>query len=458
MRYTFTFPESCYDAVCAHLIGFDDSERAGYVFAGMSRCEDETRLIAREFWPVRDEHIISRSRVHLSIRPESYIRALQHADETGQSFWFIHSHPEGFEEFSRQDDAEEPGLFRTAYIRVGGERVHGSIVFPCGGEPFGRAWLDAKTTVPLARIRSVGERFRFADPRGEEAPIAEFFDRQVRAFGEDIQRLLARLHIAVVGAGGTGSAVCEQLIRLGVGRLSIYDPDTLDGSNVNRVYGSGVSAAGVLKVRLIEELAARIGLGTVVRAFPRSIYDKETARTLREADLIFGCTDEDFGRSILNEIALRYAIPVIDMGIRIDSEAGRIRSICGRVTVLQPGAACLWCRGRISAERVAEDSRRHFTPDEAETRRREGYAPELVENNPAVIPFTTAVAAGAVAELLHRLTGFMGGSRATSETLFRFDQNEVGKNAEAPRADCRCAQPAILASGDTRDFLGMLWA
>ena len=49
----------------------------------------------------------------------------------------------------------------------------------------------------------------------------DVFDRQVRAFGADIQELLATLRIGIVGNGGTGSPVAEQLIRLGF-RLSLF--------------------------------------------------------------------------------------------------------------------------------------------------------------------------------------------------------------------------------------------
>ena len=47
----------------------------------------------------------------------------------------------------------------------------------------------------------------------ETAPPPDQFDRNIRAFGGEIQRVLGDLHIAVVGCGGTGSAVTEQLVR-----------------------------------------------------------------------------------------------------------------------------------------------------------------------------------------------------------------------------------------------------
>jgi hypothetical protein len=128
----------------------------------------------------------------------------------------------------------------------------------------------------------------------------------------------------------------------------------------------------------------------------------------RECDLIFGCTDDEWGRSLLSKFAIYYLIPVFDMGVKIDSESGSIHSIQGRVTTLLPSAPCLFCRGRIRADRVREESINATDPQRADELRKEGYAPELEDPAPAIIPFTTAIASSAIIEFIQRLRGFMG--------------------------------------------------
>jgi molybdopterin/thiamine biosynthesis adenylyltransferase/proteasome lid subunit RPN8/RPN11 len=457
LEYTLTCREELYERICAHVVSAGENEAAGFLFAKTSRTENETRFIAREFWPVKEEHVLSRGKDHVSIESESYCRALQFADESNQSFCFFHSHPKGASDFSSRDNAEEPALFKTAFVRAPRALAHGSLVLPRNGEPFGRVWLDDDKSVALKRIRIIGLRFHFVDRVREEPPIPSFFDRQVRAFGEDIQRLLGRLHIGIVGCGGTGSAVFEQLVRLGVGQITIYDPQRFEKSNVNRLYGSTVDDEGNPKVEIMQRSWATVGLPASLRIFRSSIYHKDTALTLRDCDLIFGCTDDEFGRSILNQLALRYAIPVFDVGVKIDSDGGLIRSVTGRVTTLYPGAACLFCRDRITAQRVAEESRAFFNPEESESLVKEGYARELRLRDPAVISFTTAVASSAVTELLHRLTGFMGDQRQSTEIIHQFDQTELRRNAVPSSPDCQCANPSVLGTGDSRDYLGMLW-
>jgi hypothetical protein len=84
-------------------------------------------------------------------------------------------------------------------------------------------------------------------------------------------------------------------------------------------------------------------------------------------------------------------------------QGASIVSVQGRVTTLLPGAACLFCRGRITAEGVRAQVIESCNPEQAKELRRQQYAPELEGNAPAVIAFTSAVASTAVSELLHRL-------------------------------------------------------
>jgi molybdopterin/thiamine biosynthesis adenylyltransferase len=329
----------------------------------------------------------------------------------------------------------------------------------CSGidNPRARVWHADGTGAPVDVIRVIGNRFRFLHGDPQENASVEIFDRQVRAFGPEIQSLLKSLRIGIVGTGGTGSAVAEQLIRLGIGRLSLFEGQTLDASNVTRVYGSRLDDVDRPKVEIIERLARDIGFGTEIIPFPEHITHVSTAKALRDCDVIFGCTDDEWGRSILSKLAIDYFIPVIDMGVKIDSSEGSIISVQGRVTTLYPGAACLFCRSRITAEGVSAQVIASCNPSQAEELRRQRYAPELQESAPAVIAFTTAVASTAVSELLHRLTGFMGSERVSSEVIHFFDETRMRTNHLAPSSECYCGDRRRWGVGEQQPFLGMLW-
>jgi len=457
MRYSITFVEDDFEQLRRVLARSSGVENAAYLLCRQGRTEKETRLLVREVIPLEPEHVLEASPAHMKIGSASFRRAMKRADQEKCCFVFVHTHPDGHPSHSQQDDCEEAPLFRTAYNRIHTEAVHASLIFCAGEMTAARAWLEDGTTRPIERMRVVGRRFKywFSDKNSE--PVPQFYDRQVRAFGADLQRLFNRLRVGVVGAGGTGSAVIQQLTRLGVGQLLVADGEAFDPTNINRLYGSRVIDDAVLKVKIAQRSITDIGLGTRLQLAPQPITYRSVLTHFKECDIIFGCTDEEWGRSLLTRLAIYYAIPVFDVGAKIDSEGGTIRSVQGRVTTLMPGAACLFCRGRITAERVSVESLRATCPERAGERVGEGYVPELEDPAPAVIPFTTAVAASAVSELLHRLTGFMGEDRNSSEVLYLFDTTMIRRNSKPSRPEGFCALRTSWMRGDVRPFLDTTW-
>ena len=457
MRYSATFLGSQFDALQAHLASSKDEE-AAFLICRVAQSDDETRLLVHTVVPVTAKDIIEQSPIHMKIAPRAYTRAMKQANDEKSCLLFVHSHPNGYPRHSPQDDAEEAKLFKTAYTRIRTPGVHGSLVLTPDGLSSARVWLADGTAAEIERIRIVGRRIRFWFNRSAAVhDVPAFFDRQVRAFGPDIQRLLSRLRIGIVGVGGTGSCVLEQLIRLGVGTLIISDGECFEASNVNRVYGSRLVDDGIAKIKIAQRLAADIGLGTKIELISKPISYQSALKRFRECDIVMGCTDDELGRSLLNRFAIYYYVPVFDMGVKIDSEHGVVRSIQGRVTTLMNGAACLHCRGRISAERITAQAKWEADPAGAQALEDEGYLPELSVPAPAVVTFTTAIAASAVTELLHRLTGFMGPDRESTEVLHLIDQTSVRTNKLASQPECFCADAYNWGRGDVRPFLDTTW-
>lgn len=425
-------------------------EGAAFLLCGQSTSNRTTKLLVNSVVPIPDQDFLRREAYGLSISSSALTRVAKLARYEDLSIIFAHSHPDGFPEFSEQDDREEARLLPFLQARVP-NRVHGTLVLT-NDNICGRMYIPDCRAVEDVLV--VGDRIRQMYP-AKRGAVEPFFDRQVRAFGADIQRLLKGMHVGVVGLGGTGSPIAEQLCRLGVGHLSLFDGDTLDATNVNRVYGSTLPDEGRYKVDIAKAHLRQIGFGTIVDAYPEHITEESAAKLLRDCDVVFGCTDKEIPRAILVQLSLRYLIPVFDMGVLIDSEKGKIRGVHGRVTTLLPGEACLFCRGRITAERMRIEG---LSESDREAQIRDGYAPELEDAAPAVIPFTSATASAAISEFLHRLTGFMGSERQSSEVLLALDQSRIRTNRLGPRDECMCSEQSFWGRADTTPFLEMLWA
>lgn len=436
-------------------------ETAGVMFASVVRAEDgTTRVLGRGMRWIGESSYVRRGVDHMTIASEGYVPFLGEAEKIGATPIWVHTHPgeESWPKASRYDhevDGQIADLFR---LRSGSDYYSMLIVSPRARRFAFTGYLqsDEGPVLPFGRTWIVGDRF--ASIRAFDAPVAPMdaaFDRNVRAFGGGIQETLGDLCVGIVGCGGTGSAVAEQLVRLGVRRFVLCDPDQLSASNVTRVYGSSPADIGKDKVDVLAAHVARIAPDTRARVRRSMITSEGTAREMCECDIVFGCTDDNAGRLVLSRLATYFLTPVIDCGVLLSSDAqGQLVGIDGRVTTLVPGQGCLVCRGRIDTKRAAAEL---MTPGERKRREDEGYAPALGRVEPAVVTYTTLVAATAVSELLERLVGY-GPDPRPSEVLLRCHDREVSTNVQAPGPRHYChPDSGKLGLGVTTPFLEQTW-
>lgn len=435
-------------------------ETGGVLLVRRVETASGVRLLARQMCWVDDAAYLERSAVHMVLPPQAYLPALAVAEAEGAIALWFHTHPGGAlgAHPSDADMQVDAALAETVRIRTGSD-YYGTLIAAPGDTPFtftGTLQHAEGTVTAIDRLWLAGSRWRLLQAQGgAHAELPAMFDRNVRAFGPAIQSILGDLVIAVTGAGGTGSAVAEQLVRLGVRKLILVDADHLSASNVTRVYGSTPADIGRPKVEVLRDhllaIAPDLGCETITgMATLRGVAEALTA-----ADIIFGCTDDNAGRLVLSRLSTWFLTPVIDVGVLLSSGPGGIlEGIHGRVTTLAPGHACLVCRGRIDMARAAAELQ---TPDERKRLADEGYAPALGQTEPAVVAFTTAVAAAAINELLDRLIGY-GPPELPSETLLRLHEREMSTNRADPRPGHYC-HPAggKWGAGGEQPFLGQLW-
>lgn len=438
----------------------DEVEAAGVLLArAVNTPGGDLRLLARDLRWVDEDAYLLREAEALTIASHGYVPALGAAEAGGCVPIWLHTHPgdgsspkpSHHDEIVNQQLAD---LFRLRsgspyYAAVVVAHDHGRLRFTGhvesddGHECIDRLWVTGSRLVLVSNALH------------EPTAVPTQFDRNIRAFGGDIQHVLGDLRVAIVGTGGTGSAVAEQLVRLGIRSFELFDPDKLTASNVTRVYGSFPADIGRPKVDVVADHLRRIAPDAEVRTHPAMITVENTARALIDSDVIFGCTDDNAGRLVLSRIASYLLTPVIDCGVLLSSGCGgQLEGIDGRVTVLSPGTACLVCRGRVDLQRAAAEM---MNPDEHRRLAGEGYAPALPDVEPAVVTYTTQVAAAAVSELLERLIHY-GPEPVPSEMLLRLHERELSTNDQQPRERHYC-HPASgkLGLGLTEPFMEQTW-
>ncbi|HZK95260.1 MAG TPA: ThiF family adenylyltransferase [Prolixibacteraceae bacterium] len=461
MKNTITIQEQHYRELKNHLIQEDGKERVAFIICGRSLVNGiEERLLTKEVHIVSDTDLLSSEHYQVSWNNNHFIRILGKAESKNFAVVLIHNHPEGFNHFSSVDDQGEYHLFKLAFNRNRGNGSHASLIMMPDGSLIGRVWKPDLSNEPISKIRIIGESLKLNYPgrtSGFKSP--EAFNRQQLAFGSSLVQDLSKLKITIVGAGATGSATALLLTRLGVGELCLIDKDTIEESNLNRLHGATMKDVGKYKVDVLQKYISEIGLGTKVSVEKRWVSDKKCIDQLKTSDLVFGCTDDNAGRILLNRFAYFYLTPVIDMGlvISVKKDTYEIENLQGRISYLFPGGDCLVTKGNINMDIAYAENLKRNEPENYKKLKAEAYV--IGEGNPApaIVTFTTQIATMAVNELLNRIQGYNIQALKTPHKIFFFHRGMEIHPGNVSNNECRiCGMNNYWGRGDMQPFLDMV--
>ena len=433
-----------YDKLRTHLLQSTQTENAAYVIGGVSRSSNTLSLLAREVIIVPDEAFLKKGSAYLAISPVFIARVLKKCTPHNLSVILAHSHPfsDSCVGFSGIDDHGEEILIPKVFERVP-SAAHAAMVLGKSSVE-ARIWTGPTNVRPIDRIKIVGKTLEVVELRkredDEKSSHSERYSRQVLALGEDGQQKLHGLTVGIVGAGGIGSHVFQQVVHLGVGRVIILDFDAVEESNRSRLIGSAEGDSGTPKVEVLARLGRQINPQLQVEPIVGSVLDRSPVAKLLEADVIFCCTDTMGSRMVLNRIASQYLTPVIDTGIDIDPKNGGIRAIGGRVMLLHPDGLCLDRFGVLNAAAVTAE----FVDNLGVSRA--GYIRGVDMPAPAVVSLNGVVASLAVTRFLWMVTGV---SNLDTEVFHMYDgkQGTVKAIRSSERKECEiCSE--VRAMGD----------
>jgi molybdopterin/thiamine biosynthesis adenylyltransferase len=267
----------------------------------------------------------------------------------------IHSHPQGVAPLPSTLDDDMDDYYREYFSGFSKSSAYFSLIFAKdkGGrfQFSGRGWIGDQAytvqhLVTLGRTHVTRDSIRpkcIADP--------EYRERLQRIYGKAAAVRLLNSSIVIVGCSGTGSPAAETLARAGVGRFILIDPQRLDKSNLERVHGSYPDQFKrqpyPYKVQSLRDLILRINPHAEVIPVVGNILQQRVRDYAVTADLLLCCTDSNHSRAASAELAYRYLLPAIDIGVQLDGEKGQVNHEVGQHTVYAPGLPCAYCRDAI---------------------------------------------------------------------------------------------------------------
>jgi len=182
------------------------------------------------------------------------------------------------------------------------------------------------------------------------------YQRNRQAISVSDQLTMFRSCVCVVGCGGLGCYVIEELARLGVGKIVVVDPDVFEEHNLNRQLFSSPTNLGTAKVNVA---ASRIGeINPAVTLIP-----VQAAFSLKNGvSLLDGC---QIVVDALDSIKVRLDLAAICTSKSIPLVHGAIAGWFGHVATQFPGDPTLktiyqtWESGNGVEQQLGNPS---FTP------------------------------------------------------------------------------------------------
>ena len=174
--------------------------------------------------------------------------------------------------------------------------------------------------------------------------------------GKHSEEILQDLCVGIVGLGGGGSHVVQQLAHIGVGRFVLVDPDTISLTNLNRLIGGTLDdvEANLPKIRIAERIIRSLNRDAVIST--HQCQWQEALEALKDCDLIVGGLDSVRAKDELDAFTRRFLMPYIDMGMDVNETSTSKYLVGGQVVLTGPGQPCLRCLGVVTDAALREEA------------------------------------------------------------------------------------------------------
>ncbi|ABR54455.1 UBA/THIF-type NAD/FAD binding protein [Methanococcus vannielii SB] len=157
-------------------------------------------------------------------------------------------------------------------------------------------------------------------------------------FGINSQEKLYNSKVTVIGVGGLGTVVSQYLVAAGIGNLGLIDYQEVEISNLNRQILHFEKNIGNLKVVSAKEKLESLNSEVNIKIYPEKLKESH----IKDSDIVIDCLDNFKARYFLNELSIKYDIPLVH---------GAIEGLRGQVTTLVPKETpCIECIFKLDDE------------------------------------------------------------------------------------------------------------
>jgi len=153
--------------------------------------------------------------------------------------------------------------------------------------------------------------------------------------GEEGQRKLMDSDIIIIGCGATGCVTAINMVRSGIGKVTIIDRDVVDESNLQRQILFDEGDIGKEKALIAEKKLKKANSFLKVRGIVDHVCPSNIEKLIKGKDIVLDCTDNMETRFLINDACVKMNLPWIYCGAI--ATYGMVKAIIPKKT------ACLRC-------------------------------------------------------------------------------------------------------------------
>ena len=177
--------------------------------------------------------------------------------------------------------------------------------------------------------------------------------------GADCQNRISRCVVGVVGLGGGGSHIVQQLSHIGFQQFVLFDGDKVEESNLNRMVGARVADVEGQTPKIHIATSMIRGLQPDAKIEAHQCNWQERPEALRRCQIVFGCVDSYACRAELERCTRRYLIAYIDIGMDVVVGRDGRPVIGGQVILSLPSGPCMYCMGYLTEENLGKEAAKY---------------------------------------------------------------------------------------------------
>lgn len=282
----------------------------------------------------------------------------------------------------------------------------------------------------INQMSIVGYPMSFVFPSAKITTLENSVYTRQSFLGQTSQELLSNVCIGVVGLGGGGSHIVQQLAYLGIIHYRVFDGDHIEETNHNRLVGGWFSdiQQKLKKTSIAHRLIRKINPKAQVNILSGTW--QEFPNELKKCDIIIGCVDSFDQRSQLEAACRQALIPYIDIGMDVHKTATG-HSIAGQIILSMPDMPCMRCMGFLTETKLSKEAEKYGAAG----------------GNPQVIWPNGVLASSAIGVLIDLITEWTKSKNRIVYLSYDGDLGHLGDHPRLEHCPKRCNHHNIETTG-----------